>query len=105
VEAPQLENIMFGIPTKISSMYAAEGVQFITVAPSDKDLDYHNPPTRVLCIVLSGRMEFQVSDGDVRMINPGDVALIEDTEGKGHIARHPDGLTVAFIRVPMGLST
>jgi hypothetical protein len=99
VEAPQQGNIMFGIPTTISSVYAAEGVQFITIAHSDKDLDYHNPPTRLLCIVLSGRVEFQASNGDVKMINPGDVALIEDTDGKGHMIRHSDGLGVAFIPV------
>jgi hypothetical protein len=35
-------------------------------------------------VVLGGQVEAEVSDGEVRRFGPGDVVLVEDTEGRGH---------------------
>jgi quercetin dioxygenase-like cupin family protein len=36
---------------------------------------------------LSGEIEAEVSDGEVRRFGPGAVILLEDTSGPGHITR------------------
>jgi len=36
---------------------------------------------------LTGEVEFETSDGDIRRLPPGSVVLAEDTTGKGHITR------------------
>ncbi len=55
-------------------------------------VDWHNPPQRLLVIWLTGEVEFETSDGDIRRLPAGSVVLAEDTTGKGHISRHsPEG--------------
>jgi hypothetical protein len=53
------------------------------------EVDWHNPPQRLLVLWLTGEVEFQTSDGNVRRLAAGSVVLAEDTTGKGHISRHP----------------
>jgi hypothetical protein len=53
------------------------------------ETDWHNPPQRLLVLWLTGEVEFETSDGDIRRLPPGSVVLAEDTTGKGHITRHP----------------
>ena len=50
----------------------------------------HNAPERLFIVTLTGRIEVEVSDGEVRRFGPGDVCLGEDTHGKGHITRSLD---------------
>lgn len=53
------------------------------------EVDWHNPPQRLLVLWLTGEVEFETSDGDIRRLAAGGVVLAEDTTGKGHISRHP----------------
>src|SRR6266567_3783732 len=53
------------------------------------ETDWHNPPQRLLVLWLTGEVEFETSDGDIRRLPAGSVVLAEDTTGKGHISRHP----------------
>jgi len=53
------------------------------------ETDWHNPPQRLLVLWLTGEVEFETSDGDIRRLPAGSVVLAEDTTGKGHITRHP----------------
>jgi hypothetical protein len=53
------------------------------------ETDWHNPPQRLLVFWLTGEVEFETSDGDIRRLPAGSVVLAEDTTGKGHITRHP----------------
>jgi hypothetical protein len=58
---------------------------------------WHRTPQRQFFCLLSGKMEVQVSDGEVRQFGPGSMALFEDTTGKGHLSRvvgSSDALTV-----------
>lgn len=50
----------------------------------------HNAPERLFIVSLTGRIEVEVSDGEVRRFGPGAVTLVEDTHGKGHITRSLD---------------
>jgi hypothetical protein len=58
----------------------------------------------VLAVWLDGTVEFETSDGDVRRVPAGGFVLVEDTQGKGHVSRHPvEGQSVILITLPDGL--
>jgi hypothetical protein len=48
---------------------------------------WHPAPRRQFYVQLSGTLEVQVSDGQVRQFPPGSLVLLEDTTGKGHCTR------------------
>ena len=48
-------------------------------------------------IVISGEGETTASDGESRRFKTGDVLLLEDTHGKGHISRSVNGATVIAV--------
>lgn len=50
--------------------------------------DWHSAPRRQFFLILSGELEFEVSDGEVRRFGEGGMVMLEDTAGKGHIARN-----------------
>ena len=50
--------------------------------------DYHNAPRRQYVVNLSGVSEYEVADGTVQRLMPGDVLVAEDLTGHGHIARN-----------------
>jgi hypothetical protein len=53
-------------PLRLSETLVASGCSFCRV-PSDMcEVGWHNPPRRKLVIWLTGEVEFQTSDGDVR---------------------------------------
>jgi len=56
--------------------------------PSTYDHDWHTSPGRLYVVMLDGRVEVEVSDGDKRTFEGGDVFLVEDTFGKGHKTRN-----------------
>ena len=64
--------------------------------------DWHPAPQRVLAIYLSGDLEIEATDGEVRAIGPGTILLAEDTTGKGHRNRvtSPTELEMVFITLP-----
>ena len=49
--------------------------------------DWHNAPRRQYVITLSGRAELEVAGGKKIPVGPGNIDLVEDTTGKGHITR------------------
>ncbi len=55
------------------------------------DFDWHNAPQSLFIVMLEGKVEIEVSDGDKRIFETGDVLLMEDTAGKGHRSSSPDG--------------
>ena len=73
-------------PLAVSSFLAATQFGFVA-APSGWYGDWHPTPRRQVFFVLSGQLEATVSDGEVRRLRAGDVLLVEDTAGKGHVSR------------------
>ncbi len=65
------------------------------------DFDWHVAPRRQYIVMLAGFVEIQVSDGETRTFAPGDIVLVEDTEGKGHKSRSPDGKPRKSIFLPL----
>ena len=41
-------------------------------------VDWHDPPRRELVIWLTGEVEFEMSDGDIRRLAAGSIVLAED---------------------------
>ena len=58
-----------------------------TFAPVGWFGDWHPTPAHQYHVALSGELEVQVSDGEVRRIRGGDVVLLKDLTGKGHTTR------------------
>ena len=80
------------IGEKIPPLLVADPVpvsvaSFVTAPDELGDLDYHCAPARQFVVVLAGVLEAETTDGEVRRMEPGDVALVEDTTGRGHITR------------------
>ncbi len=49
--------------------------------------DWHPSPERQVMLVLTGTWELSVSDGETRILTPGSITILDDTEGKGHQTR------------------
>ena len=65
------------------------------------DYDWHVAPRRQYIVMLAGFVEIRVSDGEVRTFGPGEIVLVEDTAGKGHKSRSPDGKPRRSIFLPL----
>lgn len=73
-------------PISVSEAFATRGMALLS-SPGGWDGDWHPTPRRQFIIILTGELEVEVSDGEVRLFRPGSIALVEDTGGKGHISR------------------
>ena len=80
----------------VSEMIGATGVQFSS-RPAAPPSDWHPGPMRQYVITLSGRAELEMADGKKVSISPGQINLIEDTTGKGHITRNLEDRIVVTI--------
>jgi len=76
-------------PLRLSENFPASWVNVCHVPAGMREVDWHNPPQRLLVLWLTGEIEFETSDGNIRRLAPGSVVLVEDTTGRGHISRHP----------------
>jgi hypothetical protein len=76
-------------PLSLSDTLAASGCNICRVPAGMCEVAWHNPEGRKLAIWLTGEVEFETSDGNVRRLAAGNIVLAEDTTGKGHISRHP----------------
>jgi len=72
-------------PLEVSEI--VEGRHGFLRAPSGWFGDWHPTPTRQYMCLLSGVLEVEASDGEVREISAGEIVLLEDTEGRGHSTR------------------
>lgn len=75
---------------RLSARLPATGIIFREV-PSDYDLDWHPAPRRQYIINLDAGVQLTASDGETRRIGAGEVILLEDTWGKGHLSKALDG--------------
>ena len=70
-------------PLHLSAFTPVSRFAFVT-APGGWFGDWHPTPTRQWLTLLSGEIEIQVSDGEVRTFRRGDVLFLEDVTGRGH---------------------
>ena len=85
---------------KLSKRLPATGIIFRQV-PSTYDLDWHPAPRRQYIINLDAPARITASDGESRVIGAGEVILVEDTTGKGHLSKAVDGKIRHCIFVPV----
>src|SRR5438128_12658242 len=71
---------------RLSKRLPATGIIFREVPPT-YDLDWHPAPRRQYIINLDAGVEITASDGESRKIGAGEVILVEDTTGKGHLSK------------------
>jgi hypothetical protein len=74
----------------VSKRLPATSVDFVEVAGTavaHSLAQPHPAPCRQYVIVLEGEVEVTTSDGESRVVGSGEVVLVEDTHGKGHITK------------------
>ena len=69
-----------------SAHLPATGIIFSQTPPTH-DLDWHPGPRRQYVINLDAGVQITASDGESRVIGAGEVLLVEDTTGKGHLSK------------------
>jgi hypothetical protein len=89
-----------GIPPFSVNRFACANVKLIATPTELSVHDWHTAPKRQLAVSLNGAVEYETSDGEVRRFGPGEVVLVEDTRGKGHITRFDDGAQF-FLHLPV----
>ena len=72
--------------SKLSKRLKATGVIFRQTS-GDYDLNWHPAPRRQYIINLDAAVQITASDGEARVIEAGEVILVEDTTGKGHLSK------------------
>lgn len=75
-----------GAGGKLSERLPATGIIFRQTT-SDYDLDWHPAPRRQYIINLDAGVRITASDGESREIGAGEVLLVEDVTGKGHLSQ------------------
>jgi quercetin dioxygenase-like cupin family protein len=81
VSATQNDDVAVAAPIPLNSM-----IMRAVLAP-DTDALPHNAPRRQFIVHLEGVVEVEASDGERRRFEPGDVVLVEDVSGRGHVTR------------------
>jgi len=85
---------------RFSKRLPATGIIFRQVAPT-YDLDWHPAPRRQYIINLDAGVRLTASDGESRVIGAGEVILVEDTTGKGHLSQAVGGKLRHCVFVPV----
>jgi uncharacterized cupin superfamily protein len=50
---------------------------------------------------MSGTVEMETTDGTARRLGPGDIVLLEDTTGRGHVTRNIGDGYAMFLVIPV----
>jgi hypothetical protein len=75
---------------RLSARVPDTGLIFREVPP-DYDLDWHPAPRRQYIVNLDAGVQITASDGETRRIGAGEILLVEDTWGRGHLSKALDG--------------
>ena len=86
--------------SKLSKRLPATGVIF-RETQAEHNLDWHPAPRRQYIVNLDAGVKLTASDGESRVIGAGEVILVEDTTGKGHLSDHVEGKIRHSIFIPI----
>jgi len=88
-------------PLNLSSPIPTAQCVFGT-APASWYGDWHPTPRRQFYIQISGEIEAEVSDGEVRRFGSGSIVLLEDVTGRGHVTSviGDTDSVAAFLQLP-----
>jgi hypothetical protein len=85
---------------KLSARQAAFGIIF-RQTQAEHDRPWHPAPRRQYIINLDAGVQLTASDGEARVIGAGEVVLVEDTSGKGHLSKSVNNQMRHSIFVPL----
>ena len=68
---------------------------------AEHNVDWHPAPRRQYIVNLDAGVKITASDGESRLIGAGEVILVEDTTGKGHLSDHVEGKIRHSIFIPI----
>lgn len=86
--------------SKYSKKMPATGVIFRETS-GDYDLDWHPAPRRQYIVNLDAGAKLTASDGETRIIGAGEIILVEDIDGKGHLSQSVDGKLRHSLFIPI----
>jgi quercetin dioxygenase-like cupin family protein len=86
--------------SKLSKRLPATGVMF-RQTPAEYKLDWHPAPWRQYIVNLDASVKLTASDGESRIIKAGEVILVEDIIGKGHLSEHVEDKIRHSIFIPV----
>jgi hypothetical protein len=84
-----------------SSKALAGGAVNFRYMPADMNADWHPAPRRQMVATISGEGEIETGDGQILVVRPGVVTLLEDIQGKGHQTRGRGGAGRLSIFIPL----
>ncbi|MDD1653409.1 MAG: cupin domain-containing protein [Methanomicrobiales archaeon] len=87
-------------PFYVSEDRPASKYRFYTFEPGWIG-ELHPAPARQFLALMSGAVEMETTDGTVRRFEPGDLVLLEDTSGRGHLTRNIGDGYATFLVVPV----
>jgi hypothetical protein len=88
------------IEVDIAKLQPGDGIIFRHSPPGDVN-EWHLAPRRQYVINLSGQSEIEIGDGTKRRFGPGDIFLVDDTTGRGHISRAIGTQPRLFVTIPI----
>lgn len=83
-------------PLLISKVRPASGFVFLTLPAGWKGVK-HPSPNRQIAAILSGCFRVIAGSGEVRDFRSGDLFLMEDTTGSGHISSAEEGVPATMV--------
>ena len=86
--------------SKYSAWMPANGIIFRETS-GDYDLDWHPAPRRQYIVNLDAGVKITASDGESREIKAGEIILVEDLTGKGHLSQSVGGQLRHSLFIPV----
>ncbi len=91
----------WGNQIAMSERFHSDGVCIFEISDGAFQ-DWHNAPTRQLCVVLEGEWEVETSNGVKVSWGRGEMFLPDDVDGTGHISRVLRGpVRILFVPLPV----
>ena len=88
-------------PMGVSDFQPARRWGFLRL-PLGWDGRWHPTPVRQLIVCLTGKFEMTVGSGQSRIFGPGEIVLLEDTQGRGHVTKVVGNREVECLSVQLG---
>lgn len=86
--------------SKLSKRLPANGVIF-RETQAEHNVDWHPAPRRQYIVNLDAGVKITASDGESRLIQAGEILLVEDTHGKGHLSDHVESKIRHSLFIPI----
>ena len=86
--------------SQLSEKMPANGIIFRRTI-GEYNLDWHPAPRRQYIVNLDAAVKITASDGEVRTIKAGEIFLVEDIHGKGHLSASVDGKERHSLFIPI----